>query len=619
MNSLNTHKKAATAIDLEVPAVVKIVENQKANKNAIESDNPDIGTHSEQMANLDAELAIDLNATANPDQNHRLFWDGNVFVSLEHSSTDCSYLLDNFSADVRESFKNAALQYKVDGQAGLSKLIDILSSLRTAAKKNPTNIIDANWVSKCLESRSFRTRKFPALLFLKYWKDRDPSNAAVVTPDALNLLAQAKAAPQSSRNVASDDPEKSWLTDDEYADILQTTWSHYDATGDDQSALIRLLSLQYARRPAQLRGLKFCDLKSGIEKSISELTENEIHFPSVKEKFVETEFRGGKFEAHPIADHLWSMLKIQRRKIQSCFEDALGYSLTEEQILSLPIFTNERRILRACSIIKDVLKSSPLEHLDDELFHIAPMEIIRTISFERDLSLHSRSRWQSIRIPTLPLSSRTGRPIFLHAIRLRHTRIRQLARQGVPRPILSHWLGHTSEESLDAYYDDPAEMARKIDEQLSTMLTPIAQAFTGIIIATDAEATHPDDPFKSLDLANDGRLHHVGRCGKFSFCATTSIPVPCYRCKYFEPLVDAPHEEVLDALNYRQVQENAVVMKSGSMRNLLIPIDLSDDIRAVERCIALCKAQKAKNAESTGNTENTAKTKRPKKVEDGNM
>lgn len=602
MKSLNTQKKATAAVDLEVPIITRSVENRTTEKTASQVNNPDFGAHSEQMINLDAKLAINLDATANPDKNSRLFWDGNVFVSLERSSTDCSYLLENFTTEVRESFKNTIIQYRADGQIGLTKLITLLSTLRTAAKKKPTKAIDANWVSKCLESNKFRIEKISTLLFFKYWKDRDPSSAAVVTPDALHLLAQAKAAPEPPRNVTSDDPEKSWLTDDEYADSLQTTWSHYDATGDDQSALIRLLSLQYARRPAQLRGLKFCDLKSGIEKSIPELTENEIHFPSAKEKYVESEFRGGKFEAHPIAGHLWSMLKIQRRKIQFCFEGILGHSLTEEQILSLPIFTNERRILKACATMKDVLKLSPLEHLDDELFHIASIEISRTISFERDLFIHTKTKVYPIRVPTLPLSARTGRPIFLHAIRLRHTRTRQLARQGVPRPILSHWLGHTSDQALDAYYDDPAEMAREIDEQLSTMLTPIAQAFTGMIIATDAEATHPDDPFKSLDLAKDGRLHHVGRCGKFSFCATTSIPVPCYRCKYFEPLVDAPHQEILDALNYRQAQETAVVMKSGSMRNLLIPIDLSDDIRAVERCIALCKAQKAKSTEKTDST-----------------
>ena len=245
MNSLNA-KKTATAVDLEVPVITRSVENQTANKNATQSNNPDFGMHSAQMGNLDVELAIDLNATANPDQNPRIFWEGNVFVCLERSNTDCSYLLNNLVSEVRESLKKAILQYRADGQIGLTKLIGMLSTLRTSAKKNPTNLIDANLVAKCLENRTFRIEKITTLSFLKYWKDRDPSNSTVVTPDALRLLAQAEAAPRASSNVNSDDPDKSWLTNDEYADSLQTTWSHYDATGDEQTTLIRLLSLQYA-------------------------------------------------------------------------------------------------------------------------------------------------------------------------------------------------------------------------------------------------------------------------------------------------------------------------------------------------------------------------------------
>ncbi|EGH18614.1 hypothetical protein Pgy4_37226, partial [Pseudomonas savastanoi pv. glycinea str. race 4] len=57
---------------------------------------------------------------------------------------------------------------------------------------------------------------------------------------------------------------------------------------------------------------------------------------------------------------------------------------------------------------------------------------------------------------------------------------------------------------------------------------PIAQAFHGRIIATDAEATHPDDSMKRLELAKNGQLLYMGKCGKFTFCSTTSVPVPCY-------------------------------------------------------------------------------------------
>jgi hypothetical protein len=48
----------------------------------------------------------------------------------------------------------------------------------------------------------------------------------------------------------------------------------------------------------------------------------------------------------------------------------------------------------------------------------------------------------------------------------------------------------------------------------------------------------------------------------------------------------------LDALQQRQSAEEQM-LKIGGQRNLLIPIDLSSDIRAVENCILRCNARKA--------------------------
>ncbi|EGH18692.1 hypothetical protein Pgy4_37616, partial [Pseudomonas savastanoi pv. glycinea str. race 4] len=54
------------------------------------------------------------------------------------------------------------------------------------------------------------------------------------------------------------------------------------------------------------------------------------------------------------------------------------------------------------------------------------------------------------------------------------------------RPILSFWLGHNDDDALKSYYNDPAERAREIDQFLAPGLAPIAQAFHGRIIVTDA-------------------------------------------------------------------------------------------------------------------------------------
>jgi hypothetical protein len=126
---------------------------------------------------------------------------------------------------------------------------------------------------------------------------------------------------------------------------------------------------------------------------------------------------------------------------------------------------------------------------------------------------------------------------------------------------------------------------------MAPVLAPLAMAFTGTLIDSEDQATRAKDPSSKLEFARAGELKSVGRCGKHSFCATTSVPIPCYRCKHFEPLVDAPHQEVLEALVQRQAAEGQL-LNIGGLRNLLVPIDLSADIRAVENCIARCNARK---------------------------
>ncbi|MNZ30127.1 hypothetical protein D3C78_473850 [compost metagenome] len=533
------------------------------------------------------DIALDLDATARTAAAGRVFWEDDTLIHLGHRRIDCQKLLTHFSEEKKVSFKQHILTFVDSQRFAKSVVMYLVSSFCVASKDNPFDAIDTKWVSAAIENHSFRTRTFQARIFFDYWKERYPEAA---TDDALNLLAQIAPPPITSSDVNSDNPDKSWLTQEEYDDVVHSAWHNYDQTGLTQPALIRLLALQYARRPSQMAALKFEDLKTGDAKIMKGVSENEIHFPSAKEQGVEIEFRGGKFEPHPIADHLWNMLEIQRAEVKAAFEKELGISLTDEMTSQLPIFTSLTRIRKSSEIIISTLNSNPVEMLHDELFHLNAHRISRVISFAHNTGLIKLSHWHST-LPDVPISQRTGRPLTLNAIRLRHTRARQLARMGIPKTVLSYWLGHNHDGAIDSYYNDPAEEARKLDEKMGTGLAPIAQAFHGRIIATDAEATYPDDPLKNLEFAKAGKLKDVGKCGFYTFCGTSSIPLPCYRCRSFEPLMDAPHEEVLEILLFRQAQENEIV-KLGSQRNALIPIDLSADIRAVERCIQLCKAKR---------------------------
>lgn len=545
----------------------------------------------EELEALDIQqedLAVDLYATAPPEKPGRIFWEEDRYVQLGLGSVDCSLFMSRLSNEDKESFKKHILTHGEDQILSSSSLLHLVRAFAYSGRELPPKKFDVIWASRSLDNINFRHTKYKIRKFLEYWSDRYPD---AVSNDALNFLAQAAPFKNKSNNVESDDPEKSWLSDDEYADVMKAIWNFYDETNAHQPTLIRLLSMQYARRPVQLRSLKFCNLKSGTEKMLSQIPDPEIHFPSAKEQDADVDFRGGKFEIHPVADHLWNMLTIQKKHIKVLFFETMGIELSESQLEQVPVFTTALRIKNACDSLKNKLGLNPALNTSDSLFHLPSGLIGKVLSYEGNGgSTDARKRNYPVH-PPLPISVRTGQPIVVNATRLRHTRVRQLARQGVKKSVISYWLGHNDDNALKSYYHDPAEEARQLDQAMSKGLTPIAMAFHGRIICTDAESTHPTDPSKRVELAKGYQLHYVGRCGKYSFCSTTSIPIPCYMCKNFEPLIDAPHQEVLEALLYRQQQEQELI-RPGSMRNLLNPIDLSMDIIAVRRCIQLCDAKR---------------------------
>jgi hypothetical protein len=159
----------------------------------------------------------------------------------------------------------------------------------------------------------------------------------------------------------------------------------------------------------------------------------------------------------------------------------------------------------------------------------------------------------------------------------------------IPKTILQYWMGHTSLRSLDAYYDDPAERARSLNEQIAPLMAPLAQAFQGTLRDKETDAVRGDDPASRIEL--DGRSESgVGTCGEHGFCSA-SVPIPCYRCNKFQPWVYGPHHEVKERLLERQRLENSLA-KTGQGRRLLVPVQLEKDIEAVELVITMCDIRK---------------------------
>jgi integrase len=375
--------------------------------------------------------------------------------------------------------------------------------------------------------------------------------------------------PAQSRAVQGN-IDTGWYSEQEYDDLVSTIWYDY-GTGymSLQNSVALLLNAQYGRRPKQLSYLKNLDFEcSG---STHGVTGKRVSFPSVKDEH-SGEFRDGKFEVHPMGDDLWDICQLQMKKSIKAFEDFFETKLSDEDRGKLPFFISlhkpafERR------------KKQADKYAVDDYYH----------SLIWHKSSSSMSQILLRKDGSKVISERTGEPLHEFAYRMRYTRARQLARLGVPRRVLQYWMGHECPVSLDSYYDDPAERARTLNNDIGTLLAPLAQAFSGVIRDDESHAIRGDDPTSRIEL--DGRKG-VGTCGESGYCSA-SVPIPCYRCSKFQPWVYGPHEEVLIRLIDRQEEENNIHLPSKS-RRMLAPLQLDKDIRAVKNVIALCEKRKA--------------------------
>lgn len=520
------------------------------------------------------------------------FWDLDFLKWIGKMNIDCS-AFTLLSPQVSHSLRNHLISFAMNGKYSPLSFQAAVRSINNTLAKCPNRQFDMAWLINAITIASFRNCIGWMRSFFIYWKDRYP---AAITGDALLFLSKPIARRPHNKNVLSDDPEKSWLTDIEYAALLQCIWTNYDQgiTGT-QTTLLRLLSMQYARRPIQFASLKMGDFRSDTSGGNAP-GERRINFPGAKDPDARNNFRDSKEEVHPIAGHLWDLFQIHKHEMEALFNEKLKITLSEQELAQLPVFSYEAKIETAVEALSNHYHFDCRSKLDSQLFHADAEFVSKILSWHRNKLGDYGNKKARLKPPA---SHRTGRSIKVSATRLRHTRARQLARLGLPKHILAFWLGHTRTLSIGSYYNDPAEEARQINEAMAGALAPLAMAFTGKLLDNVAEASRANDPGSMLEFASEGNLKNVGSCGKHSFCATTSVPIPCYRCKMFEPLVNAPHEEVLRALLKRQAEEKAMI-RIGGTRKLLTPIDLGQDILAVQACIIRCKAR---SEELAGNNE----------------
>jgi hypothetical protein len=102
------------------------------------------------------------------------------------------------------------------------------------------------------------------------------------------------------------------------------------------------------------------------------------------------------------------------------------------------------------------------------------------------------------------------------------------------------------------YFETRSSIVKRLDAALAVTLGPIADAFMGRLVESEADAVNGGDPAKRIPWFKrvPGRAPepagNLGTCG--SGPCSLFAPLSCYRCDKFQPWKDGPHREVLDWL-----------------------------------------------------------------------
>lgn len=188
------------------------------------------------------------------------------------------------------------------------------------------------------------------------------------------------------------------------------------------------------------------------------------------------------------------------------------------------------------------------------------------------------------------ISERTGQPIHITPTRFRRTLATRAAMEGHGELILAELLDHTDTQNVGIYIEARPEILDRIDRALAMHLAPMAQAFAGMIIDDESQASRPGDPSSRIcDPRFAPSMKPMGNCGKHGFCGFLA-PISCYTCVNFQPWLDGPHEAVLD---YLIAERDRLAAKT----DLRIASVNDRTILAVAEVVRLCEAKRKEDVD----------------------
>lgn len=177
--------------------------------------------------------------------------------------------------------------------------------------------------------------------------------------------------------------------------------------------------------------------------------------------------------------------------------------------------------------------------------------------------------------------------------RFRITLAQRAVDDGKDQYTVAELLDHSDTQNVKVYYEASPATVERLDRHLAMELAPLAQAFTGHLVGSEDQAQRGADPMSRIyDKTLQNNVDRpLGTCGQMSFCGLHA-PVACYTCRHFQPWLDAPHEEYLQALT----DERERMIADGYSSKIYSIKDRT--ILAVAEVIQLCEAGRETTGEA---------------------
>ncbi|AWJ86267.1 integrase (plasmid) [Azospirillum sp. TSH58] len=413
-----------------------------------------------------------------------------------------------------------------------------------AAKNGPVNEIGASHILSYRMTLDEGTEWYLGTLrgFFRIWRDLSLpgiGHEVVTLLDKMRLKGNRK-----GEAVRTADPLKGAFSDIEYSGVVNALHNGFAKNKISMENYILVwLFLALGARPIQLAALKLSDFSVVRASDKAAMYILKVTRAKQRGQALRTEFKNRKIlpDMGKIVEKFCHLSCIHWREL----------GLRDDMI---PFFVNPANA----------------EASEDFRYHCS----------SRDLAARVRDVFDLLNVT----SERTGKKLNVTTRRFRYTIGTRAAKEGASELVIAEILDHSDTQNVGVYVEAVPEIIERIDKAMAIHLAPMAQAFAGVLIDGEEQATRAGDPTSRIvDPDNLGRP--VGNCGTYGFCGAIA-PIACYTCRNFQPWLDGPHEEVLDKLlNERK----RIVDETGDATIASINDRL---ILACAEVIRLCEARK---------------------------